>query len=544
MPRVNRPPSLLRGVFSFSSMTMISRVLGLVRDMAISHVFGASVATDAFVVAFRIPNFMRRMFAEGSFATAFVPVFVEAKETGSHAELKALTARVAGTLGGVLLVVTALGLIFAPWLAIGSAPGALDDPRKLSLTVYLLRLTFPFLLFVSLTALCGGILNSFHKFALPAVTPVILNLCLIAGALWLAPRLAVPIEALGWAVLAAGILQLVFLLPAVGRLGLLGLPRWGWNHPQVKKILRLMVPTLFGSSVTQINLLLDTIVLSLLVTGAQTWMYYATRFLELPLGVFGVALGTVILPALSRHFVAADRAGFSRSLDWGLRTTLLIAVPSMFGLALLAMPLVATFFQSGQFKAFDSRMTAIAIVGLSAGVPAIALTRTLLPAFFSRQDTKTPVRAGVVALIVNMVFNFVLIALLFELWAPPELRQLPWLQGIAGQPGLHLGMAIASSISNYVQFALLWWYLGRAGVYQRQPGWARHWLRIGVASVALVAVVGVGLWFWPWPDWGQARIATRVVRLVVLVAAGGLAYVGALYASGYRMRDLRGRTSV
>ncbi|MGH8125521.1 MAG: murein biosynthesis integral membrane protein MurJ [Rhodanobacteraceae bacterium] len=530
---------MLRGVFSFSSMTMISRVLGLARDISISHVFGASVATDAFVIAFRIPNFMRRLFAEGSFSTAFVPVFTEAKETGSHAELKDLTSKVAGTLGGVLLIVTALGLIFAPQLAIGSAPGALDDPRKLTLTVHLLRLTFPYLLFVSLTALCGGVLNSFQKFALPALAPVILNLCVIAGALWLSRYLAVPIEALGWAVLAAGVLQLLFLLSAVRRLDLLALPRWGWSHLQVKKIMRLMLPTLFGSSVAQINLLLDTIVVSLLVTGSQTWLYYATRFLELPLGVFGVALGTVILPALSRHHVTSDREGFSRSLDWGLRTALLIAMPAMCGLLLLAEPMVATFFQNGHFNAFDSRMTAIAIVGLGFGLPAIAMTRTLLPAFYSRQDTRTPVRAGVIALVVNMVCNFALIALLFELWAPAGLKQLPWLEAIARVPGLHLGMAIASSVSNFLQFALLWRYLKRAGVYQRRPGWGRHWLRIASACAALVIVIAIGLWFWPWQQWTVEPIVTRIWKLAVLVCAGGAAYVVALYAQGFRVRELR-----
>ncbi len=537
---MKHPPSLLRGVFSFSSMTMISRVLGLARDMAIAHVFGVSAATDAFVIAFRIPNFMRRLFAEGSFSTAFVPVFTEVKETGTHAELKELTARVAGTLGGVLLVVVALGLIFAPQAATGFAPGNLDDPHKFDLTVKLLRLTFPYLLFVSLTALCGGVLNSFQKFALPALAPVILNLCLIAGALWWSRHLAVPIEALGWAVLAAGVLQLLFLLPAVRRLDLLALPRWGWRHVKVRQIMRLMVPTLFGSSVAQINLLLDTVVASLLVTGSQTWLYQATRFLELPLGVFGVALGTVILPALSRHHVAADHAGFSRALDWGLRTTLLIALPAMCGLLLLAEPVVATFFQNGHFNAFDSHMTAIAIVGMGVGVPAIALTRTLLPAFYSRQDTRTPVRAGVIALVVNMVANFALIALLFELWAPADVRHLSWLAGVARVPGLHLGMAIASSLSNYLQFVLLWRYLKRAGVYRRQAGWGRHWLRILCASLALVLVVGAGLWFWPWHQWTQEAVTVRMWKLAALVAAGGIAYVGTLFGMGFRGRDLRG----
>lgn len=537
---MTRQPSLLRGVFSFSSMTMISRVLGLVRDISITHVFGVGAATDAFVIAFRIPNFMRRLFAEGSFSTAFVPVFTEVKETGTHAQLKDLTARVTGTLGGVLLLVVALGLIFAPQVATGFAPGALDEPHKFDLTIKLLRLTFPYLLFVSLTALCGGVLNSFHRFALPALAPVILNLCLIAGALWWSRYLAVPIEALGWAVLAAGVLQLLFLLPSIQRLGLLGLPRWGWRHPQVRKIMRLMVPTLFGSSVAQINLLLDTVVASLLVTGSQTWLYQATRFLELPLGVFGVALGTVILPALSRRHVSADHEGFSRSLDWGLRTTLLIALPAMCGLLLMAEPLVAAFFQNGHFNAFDSHMTAIAIIGMGAGVPATALTRTLLPAFYARQDTRTPVKAGVIALVVNMVANFALIALLFELWAPASLKQLPWLEGIARVPGLHLGMAIASSVSNYLQVALLWWYLKRAGIYQRQPGWARHWWRMGLACGALLVVVAFGLWLWPWQQWLHERVITRIWKLVVLVCAGGVAYIGVLFASGFRLRDLRG----
>ena len=534
-----KAPSLLRGVFSFSAMTMISRVLGLARDIAISHVFGASAATDAFVIAFRIPNFMRRLFAEGSFSTAFVPVFTQVKETRSPAELRELTARVAGTLGGVLLVITAIGLIFAPQLALTFAPGALEEPEKLALTTDLLRLTFPYLLFVSLTALAGGVLNSFHRFALPALAPVILNICMVAGALWLAPRLQVPILALGWAVLLAGILQLLFLLPALRGLNLLTLPRWGWNHPQVRRIMRLMIPTLFGSSIAQLNLLLDTIVISLLATGSQTWMYQATRFLELPLGVFGVALGTVILPALSRHHVAEDGAGFSRALDWGLRTTLLIAVPAMCALLILAEPLVATFFQNGEYTAFDTHMTAIAIIALGAGVPAIALTRTLLPALYARQDTKTPVRAGIIALVVNMAFNFILIAALFEAWAPADLKQMPWLDGIARLPGLHIGLAIASSVSNWLQFALLWRYLKRAGVYSRQPGWAAHWLRLGFASVAMLAVLIAGVWLWQ--DWTTVRIATRGWHLAVLVAAAAIVYVGALFASGFRMRELSAR---
>ncbi|MEO6927442.1 MAG: murein biosynthesis integral membrane protein MurJ [Rhodanobacter sp.] len=533
-----KSPSMFRGLLSFSSMTMVSRVLGLLRDISMSHVFGASAATDAFVIAFRIPNFMRRLFAEGSFSTAFVPVFTEIKETGTHDDLKQLVARVSGTLGGVLLVVVALGLIFAPQVAGVFAPGAIDQPHKYDLTTNLVRLTFPFILFVSLTALAGGALNSFHRFALPALVPVILNVCMIVGALWIAPLLHTPIMAMGWAVLLAGVLQLLCLLPALRNLDLLSLPRWGWRHPTVRRILHLMVPTLFGSSVAQLNLLLDTAVISLLITGSQTWLWQSTRFLELPLGVFGVALGTVILPALSRHHVSTDHAGFSKSLDWGLRLTWLISLPAMLALLLLAGPLVITLFENGQYTAFDAYMTTLSTIALSIGLPAYALVKVLLPAFYSRQDTRTPVRAGVVALIVNMLFNALFIALLFMLLAPPALLHGSWLDGIAQVPGLHVGLALASSLSSYVNFLLLWRWLKRAGVYQREPGWRQHWRRLVLACAVMVLVLALGRWWWP--HWSGVPIFTRVWHLAVLVSAGGLSYIVTLYAGGLRLRDLRG----
>ncbi|WP_200949120.1 murein biosynthesis integral membrane protein MurJ [Frateuria sp. Soil773] len=529
---------MFRGLLSFSSMTMVSRVLGLVRDMSINAAFGANAATDAFWVAFRIPNFMRRLFAEGSFSTAFVPVFTEVKEKSSHADLKDLMARVSGTLGGVLLVVSALGIVFAPEVTALFSPGAIGEPGKFGLTVQLLRLTFPFLLFVSLTALAGGALNSFHRFALPALTPVILNLCMIAGALWLAPRLHTPILAMGWAILAAGILQLLFQLPALRGLDLLALPRWGWGHPQVRRIMRLMVPTLFGSSVAQINLLLDTVVASLLVAGSQSWLSQADRFLELPLGVFGVALGTVILPALSRHHVATDRIGFSRALDWGLRTTLLIAVPAMLGLLLLAEPLVATLFQHGHFRPFDTRMATLSVSALSFGLPAFALVKVLLPAFYARQDTRTPVRAGVAALVSNMALNALFLALLFLLWASPAQRQGSWLAGLAAIPGLHMALGLASAVASYVNLGLLWRWLKRAGVYERQPGWGRHLLRLALACAAMVAVLLLGRWLWT--DWTAVAVPTRVWRLAVLVAAGGASYLAVLFAAGFRLGELKG----
>ncbi|TCV97020.1 putative peptidoglycan lipid II flippase [Luteibacter rhizovicinus] len=534
-----KTPSLLRGMLSFSGMTMVSRVLGLVRDMAINASFGANAATDAFWVAFRIPNFMRRLFAEGSFSTAFVPVFTEVKETRPHAELKSLMARTSGTLGGVLLVVTAVGIIFAPQVTALFSPGAVDTPEKFELTVNLLRLTFPFLLFVSLTALSGGALNSFHRFGLPALTPVILNLCMIAGALWLAPRLHTPIMAMGWAILVAGILQLAFQLPALKGLDLLALPRWGWSSPDVRRIMKLMVPTLFGSSVAQINLLLDTVIASLLIAGSQSWLSQADRFLELPLGVFGVALGTVILPSLSRHHVATDREGFSRALDWGLRTTLLIAVPAMFALMLLSEPLVATIFQHGRFTPFDTHMASLSISALSFGLPAFALVKVLLPAFYARKDTRTPVRAGVASLVANMVFNVLFLTLLFSLWASPAQKAGSWMESLSQIPGLHMALGMASALASYLNLALLWHWLKKSGVYQLQPGWGRHLARLALACGAMIVVLLGGLWLWP--DWTDAEKWTRVIRLAVLVCAGGGAYLVALFGAGFRLSELRGR---
>lgn len=530
-------PSLLRSMVGFTGGTFVSRVLGLVREVVIANAFGANAATDAFWVAFRIPNFMRRLFAEGSFSTAFVPVLTEVKEKGSHEDLRRMIARVAGTLGAVLLVITGIGVLFAPQVTAVFAMGASDEPAKLALTSDLLRITFPFLLFISLTAMAGGVLNTFHRFAVPAVTPVIMNACMIVAALWWAPHFAVPITALAWAILISGILQLAVQLPVLAKLGLLAWPRWGWRAPEVQKTLKLMVPTLFGSSVAQVNLLLDTWIATFLITGSQTWLSQSDRLLEFPLGMFGVALGTVILPSLARHHVNTDHEGFSKALDWGLRTTLLIAVPAMCGLVLLAEPLVATLLQNGRYTAFDAHMAALVLSAMSFGLPAFALVKVLAPAFYARQDTKTPVRAGIVSMVSNMALNGLFLALLFALWHRPEDMAHGWLQGLSRVPGLHMALGLASAVASYLNLWILWRALRREGVYQRQPGWARHWLRLGVACAAMVAVLVAGLWFWP--DWHGAKW-TRVWHLLVLVAAGGLTYLGALFALGFRVRDLRG----
>lgn len=531
---VNRP-SLLRSTLRFSGGTFVSRILGLVREVVFATVFGVSAATDAFWVAFRIPNFMRRLFAEGSFATAFVPVMTEVKEKGTHEELRLMIARVAGTLGGVLLIVTALGVFFAPELTTLFASGSRDEPAKFQLTYELLRITFPFLLFVSLTAMAGAVLNTHHRFGLPALTPVIMNVCMIVAALWIAPRLEVPIEAMAWAILVAGVLQLLVQLPAIATLDLLAMPRWAWRSPEVRKTMKLMIPTLFGSSVAQINLLFDTVVATWLITGSQSWLTQSDRLLEFPLGMFGVALGTVILPSLARHHVNTDHAGFSKALDWGLRTTLLIAVPAMIGLVLLAEPLIATLLQHGAYTARDTRMAGWSLAALSLGLPAFALVKVLAPAFFARQDTKTPVRAAVASLLANMLLTVLLLALLLALWQRPEHGG--WIAALERIPGLHVALALASALASYLNVALLWRSLRREGVYQREAGWRRFSWRLLLACAAMAALLLLGRQLWP--DW-NVDAWTRAWHLGVLVVGGAAAYVAVLFALGFRIRDLRG----
>lgn len=530
-------PNLLRSLASFSGPTFLSRILGLVREMVIAQTFGANAATDAFWIAFRIPNFFRRLFAEGSFSLAFVPVFTEYKQTREQAELRELIARTAGTLGAVLLVVTALGMLFAPEIARLFAPATSAEAGKVDLIADLLRVTFPFLLFVSLTALAGGALNAYGRFALPAATPMILNICMIAAAWWLAPLLEVPVMALAIAILVAGVVQLLVQFPALRRLDLLVWPAWGGAHAGVRRILKLMVPTLFGSSVAQVNLLLDTVIAAFLIAGSQTWLAQTDRLLEFPLGIFGVALGTVILPALSRHHVDTDPAGFSRALDWGLRMALLIALPAMLGLMLLAEPILATLLQYGAFTAFDTQMVALSLMTVSFGLPAFVLIKVVAPAFYARQDTATPVKIGIVAMIANMGFNLAFLSALLWWRADEFAPGLSVFEKLAALPGLHLALSAASVASGWLNLLLLAWVLRRQGVCRARPGWSRHLLRLGLACTAMAAALWAGLQLWP--EFGAYGWQGRSWRLAVLVCGGAAVFGLVMLALGFRPRDLR-----
>lgn len=512
---------LLRSGAVFSAMTLLSRIAGLVRDQLQAILFGAGAAMDAFVVAYRIPNYLRRIFAEGSMSMAFVPVLNEIRQRGDKGALKDFVDHMAGALCAVVLVVVAIGMLAAPLIAGLFAPGSLDEPEKFELIAQMLRITFPYLLFISLMAFAASVLNSFGKFALPAVTPVLHNLTLIAAMLWLAPLFAVPTVALAWGVLVAGILQLAVLWPALGRLGLRPRFKAGFGHPDVRRVARLMLPTLFSSSVAQLNLLVGTVFASLLVTGSQTWLYLSDRLIEFPLGLFGVAIGTVILPHLSRRHADSDAEGYSHALDWALRMALLIGVPAGLGLILLASPLTATIYQYGAFTAFDTRMGAISVSAMAIGVPAFMLSKVLLPAFFARQDTKTPMRAAIWTVAANVLLT---VAITMPLW-------------LNDVPGAHGGIALATGLAGIFNAWLLWRYLRRAGLHRAQPGWGVFALRMLAACVAMAAVV-LALRGWI-GDWNTLDALSRVVWLLAAVAAGGLAYAATLLLTGLRPRHLR-----
>ncbi|MBY5930314.1 murein biosynthesis integral membrane protein MurJ [Halomonas cupida] len=504
----------MRSGLVVSSMTMVSRVLGLVRDVVIATLLGAGQGADAFFVAFKIPNFMRRLFAEGAFNQAFVPVLSEYSTTRTRDEVRELLNAVCGSLAAVLALITALAIVAAPWLTWLFAPGFARDPEKLALTADMLRLTFPYLLLISLTAFAGSVLNTWNRFAVPAFTPVLLNLSLIGAALLLTPLMSEPSMALAWGVLIAGAAQLLFQVPFLVRLGLMPRPWPNFAHEGVRRILKLMAPALFGVSVSQINLLLDTILASLLAAGSVSWLYYSDRLVELPLGVFGVAIGTVILPALSRRHAEASTEHFSQMLDWALRAVLLLGLPAALALALLAEPLLITLFHYGAMTDNDIVMAAMSLRAYALGLVAFMLIKVLAPGFFARHDTKTPVKVGIVAMVANMVFNLILI----------------W-------PLAHAGLALATALSAFLNAGMLAWLLRRQGVLNFQPGWGRFGVQLGGGCVAMA---GVLILLAPdWHQWLTWPLVARALWMLGLVAAGGATYFAWLGITGVRVRHFR-----
>jgi len=502
-------------------MTLLSRITGLARDIAFSAWFGSGPVMDAFAVAFKIPNLMRRFFAEGAFSQAFVPVISEYRTHRSHAETRELVGRVAGTLGVALFAFTAIGVVAAPALILIFAPGFGGEDGRFALAADMLRFTFPYILFVSLTALAGSVLNAHRRFAVAAFTPVLLNVVMIAFAGWIGPALPRPELGLAAGVLAAGIVQLAFQLPFLRRLDLLPRPRLGFGHEGVRRILKLMAPALFGSSVAQISVLLDTLIASFLLAGSISWLYYSDRLVEFPLGVFGIALATVILPRLSEHHATQSSQTFSDTLDWALRLVIVVGVPSAVGLALLAEPLLATMFLRGEFTQRDVEMAAASLRAYAPGLLGFILVKVLAPGYFARQDTRTPVRVGLQSLALGMALSgaFVLI-LLWTRWAPA-----------------HAGIAAATACSALMNAALLLAGLRRQGIYRARPGWAALAWRVVVPSAVMALAVAGGLFIAG--DWFAMSTLERIVSLAAFVVGGAAVYFLACHLVGLRASELR-----
>jgi putative peptidoglycan lipid II flippase len=504
--------NLLKVLATTSSMTLLSRILGFVRDMAMARVFGAGLASDAFMVAFKIPNFLRRLFAEGAFSQAFVPILGEYKHRRSQDEMQDLIDYVSGMLALALAVVTLIGVLAAPYIIYVSAPGYVKSPDKFNLTVDLLRVTFPYILFISLTGLAGGILNTFGRFAVPAFTPVLLNVSFIVFILWLTPYFDPPARALAWAVFVGGVLQLAFQVPFLMRLRVMPRFKLNFKHQGVRRVLRQMGPALFGVSVGQISLLVNVIWASFLVTGSMTWLYYADRLMEFPAGMLGVALGTILLPSLSKHYANQSAVEYSALLDWGLRLTFLLTVPAAVGLAILAMPLVTTLFVHGAFSVADGQATRAALMAYSIGLLGLILVKVLAPAFYARQDIRTPVKIAVVTLLLTQLLNLAFIG-----------------------PFKHAGLALATGLGSCLNAGLLYYLLHKRAIHVPHPGWAAFLFKLLVAVLLMAAAV----WFAAGEPqrWLVLNWKMRVAQLCGVVLLGATVYFAALWVLGFRLRD-------
>lgn len=494
-------------------MTMISRVFGFIRDMVTAALFGAGASFDAFSVAFKIPNFMRRLFAEGSFSQAFVPVLAEYQKQKSQEEVQRFINAMSGTLGVTLLFVTVIGIVCAPWIIRLFAPGFAVSGERFDLAVTMLRITFPYLMLISLTAFSGAILNTYSRFWVAAFTPVFLNICMIGAAMWLSPEFAQPIIGLAWGVFIAGIIQLIFQWPFLRNMRLFPRPQINFRDPGVRRVLKLMIPALFGVSVGQINLLVDTIFVSLLVVGSPSWLYYSDRLMEFPLGVFGVAISTVILPHLSRHHASQSKESFALTLDWALRAVLLIGIPAAVVLAVLSGPMLSTLFQHGEFNGHAVEMAKQSLTAFAIGITPFMLVKILAAGFYAKQDLRTPVRIGVVAMVTNTVLNASLI------WSLA-----------------HAGIALSTSLAALVNAGCLYYFLRKRELYVPREGWKLFALRITIANL----VLAIWLWFGAGDlnTWINAHTFWRYTHLFFLLITAVLVYFAALWMSGIRIHHL------
>ncbi len=502
--------NLLKALATTSGMTLLSRIMGFVREVIIAGIFGAGIATDAFFVAFKIPNLLRRLFAEGAFSQGFVPVLAEYKTRRGEEETRKLVDHVSALLGICLFLVTLIGIVAAPIIIYASAPGFSSDPAKFHLTVTLLRITFPYILFISLVSLAGGILNTYSRFSVPAFTPVLLNLSFIACALFLTPYMQPPVLALAWAVFIGGAMQLLFQVPFLLKIRMLPRFRLDMKDPGVWRILKLMGAAVFGVSISQVSLLINTIFASLLATGSVSWLYYADRLMEFPAGMLGVALGSILLPSLARHHAEKSHDEYARLLDWGLRLTFLLTLPAAAALAILAAPLVSTLFYHGAFNVHDLYMTRNAVLAYSVGLLGLILVKVLAPGFYARQDIRTPVRIAIATLLLTQFMNLAFIGML-----------------------KHAGLALAIGLGSCFNAALLFRGLRKSGIYFPQPGWGKFLARVALA----LSVMGITLWFASGSveSWIIGSVIHRAIRLSFLVFLGLSSYFAMLWLSGIRL---------
>lgn len=505
--------SLLKSLAAVSSMTMLSRLLGFIRDAIIARVFGAGIATDAFFVAFKLPNLLRRIFAEGAFSQAFVPILAEYKSQQGEEATRTFVSYIAGLLTLVLALVTLLGALAAPWIIMVTAPGFADTADKFALTSALLRITFPYILLISLTSLAGAVLNTWNRFSVPAFAPTLLNISMIGFTLFAAPHFHPPILALAWAVVAGGLLQFVYQLPHLKKIGMLVLPRINLRDSGVWRVLKQMGPAIVGVSVSQFSLIINTIFASFLASGSVSWMYYADRLMEFPSGVLGVALGTILLPSLSKSFSQGNHEEYCDLMDWGLRLSFLLALPSAVALGILSYPLIASLFQYGAFSARDTLMTQQALIAYAVGLVGLIVVKVLAPGFYSRQNIRTPVKIALITLTLTQLMNLAFIG-----------------------PLKHAGLALSIGLAACLNAGLLYWQLRKKKLFTPRQGWLTFMLKLVLAVLVMAGVLWLAKGLVP--DWSQGGMAWRLLRLVAVVCAGLVSYFGMLFLLGFRVRDL------
>ena len=504
--------NLLKTLSTVSALTLLSRIAGLARESLKAFAFGAGMQMDAFEAAFRLPNILRRLFAEGAFSQAFVPILSEYRRARGDAATRDLAGRVATLLAVVLVALSALGIVAAPWLVYLLASGFAQTPGKVELTADLIRIMFPYILFISLVSLAGGVLNVYRRFAIPAFTPVLLNVSMIAAAIYLAPHVDPPILALAWGVAIGGVAQLLFQLWPLARLHMLPRVSFHWRDEGVRRILLLMGPAILGVSAAQISALINTQLAAYLGNGRISWITYADRLMEFPSALLGVALGTILLPSLSKHHHDANDAQYSELLDWGLRLTFLLALPAALALALLAVPLIATLYHYGRFTVNDLWQTRAALIGYSFGLLGLIAVKILAPGFYARQNMKTPVK---IAFLTVLFTQTLAVILMFQIG--------------------HAGLTTATSLGACFNATLLYAAMRRDRAYTPRPGWGRFLVRVAIALI----VLGVVLWFVPGDDafWLHAGLWGKIGRLAWVIGAGTVSYFASLWLLGFRVAD-------